>query len=52
MLDQAVDQVVIFPQQDQLKGRPAVDRHHHELIVAELSVTAQVGLGLAEWNEQ
>jgi hypothetical protein len=34
-----------------VEKRPAVDRHHHRLIVAELRVAAQFGLSLAQRND-
>jgi hypothetical protein len=31
--------------------RPPVDRHYNRLIVTELSVAAQLGFSLAQWND-
>ena len=51
ILDQAVDQIIVLFQRDQLKRRSPVDRHHHRFIVTKLCVTAQFGLSFTQWND-
>jgi|SRR5580700_8363424 hypothetical protein len=51
MFDLTIDQVVIFFQRNQLKGRSPVDCYNHWLIVAELALAAEFGLSLAQWND-
>jgi hypothetical protein len=40
LLEQAVDQVVVFIERNKLKEWLAVDRYHHGLVMAELPVPA------------
>ncbi len=49
--EQAVDQIVLFAQGNELERRLSVNRDHYWLVMAKLPVSAQLGLGLTQWND-
>jgi hypothetical protein len=51
LLQQAVYQVVVLVQRNELKGRFAIDRYYYRLIATESAVSAQLSLGLTQWND-
>ena len=51
MLEQAVDEVVIFLEGNELKGRDTVDGDDDGLVVAQAAVLAQVGLGFTQRDQ-
>ncbi|MGD0074027.1 MAG: hypothetical protein ABSD31_06750 [Candidatus Binataceae bacterium] len=50
-LKQTVDQIVCFAQGNELERRLSVNRDHYRLVMAKLPVSAQLGLGLTQWND-